>query len=295
MKNVITMLLSLLATLTAAGQDAASSPIDVEVTFSKTLHILFPTTVRYVDLGSTDLIADKADGADNVVRVKAAKRGFTGETNFSVITSDGVFYTFNAVYADNPQRMSLRMADRLREDPFAPAAERQAYTLPAELEGRTPLEVSRAMYSIYNDPRQYIKTIGSKSCGIEMLLRGVYVQQGLFYFDISIRNYSKVTFDVSQLRFRITDRRAARRTPQQDIFINPVRTYNTLDAVLSKQTARNIYVFAKFPLPADKAFVVELIEKGDARSQSFAISERDLRFARTIAELNTDEPCDAQQ
>ena len=35
-------------------------PYQVEVTFAKTVHILFPAAVKYVDLGSTDLVAGKA-------------------------------------------------------------------------------------------------------------------------------------------------------------------------------------------------------------------------------------------
>ena len=47
------------------------TPYGVEVTFAKTVHIIFPATVRYVDLGSNHIIAGKADGAENVIRVKA--------------------------------------------------------------------------------------------------------------------------------------------------------------------------------------------------------------------------------
>ena len=43
-----------------------------------------------------DLIAGKADGAENVIRVKATVRNFPNETNMSVITEDGSFYTFSA-------------------------------------------------------------------------------------------------------------------------------------------------------------------------------------------------------
>ena len=32
----------------------------------KTVHVIFPAEVRYVDLGSPDLIAGKADGAENL-------------------------------------------------------------------------------------------------------------------------------------------------------------------------------------------------------------------------------------
>ena len=53
----------------------------------------FPASVKYVDLGSEDLIAGKADGAENDIRVKAAVKNFKKETNMSVITEDGSFYT----------------------------------------------------------------------------------------------------------------------------------------------------------------------------------------------------------
>ncbi len=67
------------------------TPFRVQVTFAKTVHIIFPAAVCYVDLGSNHIIAGKADGAENVIRVKATTEGFPGETNFSVICEDGSF------------------------------------------------------------------------------------------------------------------------------------------------------------------------------------------------------------
>ena len=62
-----------------------------------------------MDLGSYDIIADKATGAENVVRIKSAVKGFEGETNFSVITADGCFYSFNVVYKNEPAQLSIEM------------------------------------------------------------------------------------------------------------------------------------------------------------------------------------------
>ena len=98
-------------TVRTFSQRQVVEPCRVEVAFSKTLHILFPSEAVYVDLGSLDLIADKADGARNVVRVKAAKQGFEEETNFSVITADGCFYSFTAVYSENPSRLNIDKED----------------------------------------------------------------------------------------------------------------------------------------------------------------------------------------
>jgi len=61
--------------------DRMIPPYALEVTFHKTTHIIFPAAVRYVDLGSPNLIAGKADGAENVIRVKATVRDFRAETN----------------------------------------------------------------------------------------------------------------------------------------------------------------------------------------------------------------------
>ena len=91
----------------SSGQSIASYRL--EVTFSKTVHLIFPSAVNYVDLGSTDIIAGKSDGVENVVRVKAAVEGFEEETNFSVITQDGTFYSFNVVYTDEPEMLNINM------------------------------------------------------------------------------------------------------------------------------------------------------------------------------------------
>lgn len=76
--------------------DRMIPPHGLEITYDKTVHVIFPAAVRYVDLGSPNLIAGKADGAENVIRVKATVRDFRTETNMSVITEDGSFYTFSA-------------------------------------------------------------------------------------------------------------------------------------------------------------------------------------------------------
>ena len=76
--------------------DRMIPPYGLEVTYDKTTHIIFPSAVRYVDLGSPNLIAGKADGSENVIRVKATRKNFREETNMSVITESGSFYTFSA-------------------------------------------------------------------------------------------------------------------------------------------------------------------------------------------------------
>ena len=90
-------------------------PHGLEITYDKTVHVIFPSPIKYVDLGSTNLIAGKADGAENVIRVKAARKHFRNETNMSVITEDGNFYTFNVKYADEPLLLNVEMCDFIHD------------------------------------------------------------------------------------------------------------------------------------------------------------------------------------
>lgn len=95
--------------------DRMIPPYGMEVTYDKTVHVIFPSAVRYVDLGSPNLIAGKADGAENVIRVKATVKNFRTETNFSVITESGSFYTFNVKYADEPLLLNIEMKDFIHD------------------------------------------------------------------------------------------------------------------------------------------------------------------------------------
>ena len=75
--------------------DRMIPPYGLEVTFDKTVHIIFPAPIQYVDLGSNRIIAGKAGTSENILRVKAALRNFETETNMAVITEEGSYYTFN--------------------------------------------------------------------------------------------------------------------------------------------------------------------------------------------------------
>ena len=272
-------------TVRTCSQRQVVEPYRVEVAFNKTLHILFPSEVVYVDLGSLDLIADKANGAQNVVRIKAAKQDFTEETNFSVITADGCFYSFTAVYSENPSQLNIEMEDWLHKDPYSDFANRQMYIRLDELSGETPLTVNRIMYTILRRNVRDIKSVGSKRFGIEVLLRGVYVHGDLFYLHVSMRNRSKVAFDIDYIRFKICDKKTARRTAVQETFVNPVRVFDEIMRVDAEAMIRNVFVFRKFTIPDDKVLVMEVYERNGGRHQRFEIENSRLVGAREMDEL----------
>lgn len=97
------------------GFDRMIPPHALEVCYEKTTHIIFPAEITYVDLGNENLVAGLADGAKNVLRVKSAFKSFKQETNLSVITEDGSYYTFNVKFAKEPLLLSIEMTDFLHD------------------------------------------------------------------------------------------------------------------------------------------------------------------------------------
>ncbi len=265
--------------------DRMIPPYALEVTFNKTTHVIFPAAIRYVDLGSADLLAAKADGTDNVLRVKAALRDFSRESNLSVITEDGAYYTFNVKYADEPQKLSVEMTDFLHDGEAVNRPNNALEIYMKELGSESPMLVRLIMKSIYKNDRREIKHIGCKRFGIQYLLKGIYSHNGLLYFHLQLKNSTNVPFDVDHLTFKIVDKKVAKRTAIQEQVIWPLRAHNNVQVIPGKSSERMVFTLPKFTIPDDKHLVVELYEKSGGRHQSFTVENADLVRARVIDEL----------
>ena len=267
------------------GFDRMIPPHGLEVTYDKTVHIIFPAEVRYVDLGSPDLIAGKADGAENVIRVKAAVRDFPSETNMSVITEDGSFYTFNVKYAAEPLLLNVEMCDFIHDGEAVNRPNNTQEIYLKELGSESPMLVRLVMKSILGRNKREVKHIGCKRFGIQYLLKGIHTHNGLLYFHTEIKNRSNVPFDVDYITWKIVDKKVAKRTAVQERIILPLRAQNYVTLISGKKSERTVFAVEKFTIPDDKCLVVELNEKNGGRHQSFVIENEDLVRASTINEL----------
>jgi conjugative transposon TraN protein len=294
MKPIIFNLLIVLSTLSLFAQNDYTKVIPknnvipsycLEVTFDKTVHLIFPSGISYIDLGSFNIIAGKAEGAENVVRVKAAVKDFTEETNFSVITEEGSFYSFIVNYSENPEKLNIEMKNFLHEEKLCNLPENSMEVYLSELGDESPQAVQLAMEKIHNSNRKKTRHVHSKQFGMEFLLRGIFIQNGLLFLQTEIKNTSDIPFDIDFLVFKIVDKKVVKRTAIQETIIEPVRVYNYMTSVKGKESESTVFAFKKFTIPDKKQLVVELFEKDGGRHQRFVIKNRDIVKARTLGEL----------
>lgn len=289
--------LTLLAALFAAAKVMAQNdgttsrqeltPRTIEVGFTKTVHILFPAPITYIDIGSMAIIAGKADGAENVVRVKAAVRDFAEETNLTVITEDGGFYTFDARYAENPATSTIEIA--AAESPATqpasasePVRADEGRVLLREVGRERPATVKRVLSDIYRQNRADVKGIHTRKYGVEVEVRGIYVHNDVIYLHVQIANNSNISFEVDYRRFVVADRKAAKRTAQQQRIIEPLRVCNDPSIVRGHQRQRIVFALPKLTLEEDKILLLEIAEKDGARHQYLEISSKELLGAKAL-------------
>lgn len=260
-------------------------PHGLEITYDKTVHVIFPAPVRYVDLGSPNLIAGKADGAENVIRVKATTRHFRQETNMSVITEDGNFYTFNVKYADEPLLLNVEMGDFIHDGESVNRPNNAMEIYLTELDNESPRLVRLIMKSVHENDKRRIRHIGSKRFGVQFLLKGMYTHSDLLYFHTQVKNTSHVPFDVDFITFKIVDKKVVKRTAMQEQVIYPLRAYNYVTRVNGRDSECTVFALPKFTIPDDKKLVVEMFEKQGGRHQRFEVVNEDLVRAETVNEL----------
>lgn len=257
-------------------------PYKMEVTYNKTSHLIFPTAIRYVDLGSEYLIAGKAEDAENVLRVKASVRDFEPETNFSVITNDGRFYSFNVYYSSYPEAMSYDLLTMQKAVDKASGND----VLFEELGSNSPSLAGLLLETIYKKDKRIVKHIGAKSFGIQFILKGIYIHNGKYYFHTELRNRTNVPFQIDFVNFKVVDKKVAKRTVVQERPMIPLRTYKPLDDIAGKTIEQNVFLLDQFTIADDKVLLIEIFEKNGGRHQTLQVENSDLIKARLINDMH---------
>lgn len=257
-------------------------PYTMQVTYNKTSHLIFPSAIRYVDLGSDYLIAGKAEDAENVLRIKAAQRDFEEETNFSVITEDGRFYNFNVIYCTTPSTLNYDLLTMQKSD----HRENTNDVLFEEMGGNSSSLTSLLLETIYTVNKKNIRHISAKSYGIKFTLKGIFVHNGKFYFHSELSNSSNVPFQIDFVNFKIVDKKIAKRTVIQEKLLTPLRIYKPLDQIEGKAQGRNVFLLDQFTITDDKILLIEIFEKNGGRNQTLEVENSDLVNAKVIKEMN---------
>lgn len=261
-------------------------PFNLDVSFNKTTHIIFPSTIKSVDRGSGDIIAEKAEGTENILKVKANKQGFE-ETNLSIVTADGQLYSFLVNYTANPAYVTLNLGAHTAASPAEMTSRPAAFPVsPIKLENNVLNERQMKFAGEWIlEQKKMSLSMREKKNKIVFGLDGIYIKDEVIFYALSLQNKSNINFDVDFLRFYVRDKKVIKRSTTQEDEQVPLYIYNEQKILLGKHKTKEVVALPKFTIPDDKVLYVELFEKNGGRHMQLTISNQMIVGAEGIKTL----------
>jgi len=264
--------------LTAASAQAQFNTeaeyTNVQLSSLKTTSILFPYSIKSLDIGSRDVLVQKAKGMENILLLKAGVQNFK-QTNLTVVTSDGRLYVFLLDYDEEFPQLNIKAENSVvasKEILFSGENDNQKKT--EQLAGLALLK-----------KKKNIKAKSSKYL-ISLEINGAFIYQDVLYFRVVFENRSQINYDIDQFRFYIRDQKKSKRTASQEIEILPLYTTSSSAVIPDKSELTKVYALEKFTIPEGKYLTLQLIEKNGGRHLEVNIRNNMINKAAPIKDFN---------
>ena len=267
------LLLTLAFGWACSGISLAQAPDTLFISTSQVVHLRFASELKYVNLGSRDIVAKIVDGSKDFVAVKA-REPFSGCTSLSCLESTGAMHTFLVAYREHPPRLEVDT----RGAHMGTGCAAQMGTASADT---TFSFSSPSLFKELTTMKQELYHIGVVDYGIEILCENVLVKDDVLFLIVSVRNNSAVSYDLSTPRFAIESKRRTRRGLQYEKAVFPRQSYG-LGLVKPGKTDKILFSFDKITLTRGQVLRLYFYEKGGARNFVLTLGMKDVNKAKRL-------------
>lgn len=245
------------------------SPDTIYVNERAQTHLIAPEKIVYVDFGDTCIQVSKAENTENIVRMIATTdkpQAFPRQTNVSLATADGRFYTYNVDYFQEPpvfvyeigEQRPAKTPNVILSDNIIPAGERD-----------------QVIERVYNAKRN-IYNMGIIRNKIVFSVNNIHIYDNLLLFTFCLENKTRVPYDIDYIRYYIIDKKTAKLTASQEVDQIPLFAERYMPRVEGHSSMKYVIAFNKFTIPDDKYFRIEINEKGGGRHVVFDLENKDV-------------------
>ena len=251
-----------------SGIGLAQAPDTLFISTSQVVHLRFASELKYVNLGSKDIVARIVDGSKDFVAIKA-RAEFDGVTSLSCLESTGSMHTFLVAYREHPSRLDIDTR-RVNAGPFVMPAS-TGHLLDSAL--FTISDIAAMKKELYH--------IGTRGYDIDIQCENLLVKDDVLFLLISVRNDSAVSYELSTPRFAVESRRRTRRGLQFEKAVFPKQSYG-LGVIAPTSEGRLVFTFDKMTLLRGQVFRVYFYEDGGARNLVLTFNVNDINKAKML-------------
>ena len=133
-------------------------------------------------------------------------------------------------------------------------------------------EMARYAWAVYGSRRKYNQIV-TRAHGMKATVNNIYAVGDYFFIDFSLRNKTKIPYDIEEIRVKLTDKKdydieeirvkltdkkETKATNSQTIELSPVFTLNSTRKF--RKDYRNVMVLPKLTFPDEKVLRIEISE-----------------------------------
>lgn len=243
--------------------------VSLQISEQLTTNLIFPQAIKSVDRGNREIMVQRANTVENILQVKA-ETSEMNNSNLTVITSDGKFYSFKVSYSANPQQLNLTVI---------PGSKKPAAEFPKGTSNEVAVLETAQKVALKN---RQIKPIRQRKYMTGLSLTGIYIEEDLLYFQISLENQTNITYDVEQFRFFIRDNRKDKRTAVQELEQIPIQILGNTAQIPAQSTQTIVVALPKFTIPDQKHLGIELMEQQGGRHLKIKVKNNHIIQAAVV-------------
>lgn len=271
------------------AQKAIRGSYPLEVSYFKTTHIIFPSKIRDFDAGSESVIATIPPTISNVLRVKAGKKDFLEETNMTIMTEDGGYFSFVVHYNENPDVYNINIANNLRMDELSTDSLGIGR---GALSTNNIYEINQGEYSEEELKRfaskalkqgKYIRHVGATKSDMAAYLKGIYFQKKVLYLQLTLENSSSVPYDIDFIKVFVRDRNVLKRTAYQEdelkVLISHPEGFSTVNP---NSILKKVVGIPFMTLTDGKVMEIEIYEKDGGRHLKFQLDNETITQSKSL-------------
>lgn len=214
-----------------------------------TTFIVNGDNIKMMDISLPGNVIAGNQPGENIARIKPIKQLRDGE-DMGVVTIVGerTLTQFTLVYTEDPTRATSQYK----------CADDDAISYLNPSVDMTRSQMYEYAWHIMNTPNRFYD-VSNRANKLKISLNNIYTTGNYFFIDVSVKNTSRIQFDIEEIRIKVCDKRKMKATNNQEIEIIPTMMLNESRKFIKEY--RNVFVLPKMTFPDEKVLNITIAEK----------------------------------
>ena len=268
------------------GKNSIKGSYPLAVSDKKTVHIVFPSQIKEVDASNQYVRTEITENFNNVLKIKSICIDDCIQTNLTILTEDGGFYSFLLNYEENPEILNINIAHNSTVDLNVSKdllINQFVHSKYIDKISNSSTEEIKSHLMLANNQEKNIKNVGIQYMYMTAMLVNLNKANNTMIYTIKLNNTSDIDYKIDFIKMYIRDKTTAKRLAIQEEEVKVLGMY-PLSEDLPASTFYNLSIATDvITIADDKIIELEIYEKNGGRHLRFPIDSKIIAKAKKLS------------